>query len=113
MQLNSFLKKHKAESIQFVDGWTGKGAIYKELRKEISSFEGVSDELAVLWIQHFLQNYVGRVEDIMIPSSCLNCTVSGLLSRTFLRNDIIKGETIFTEPHSTETLFQRTEHTSS
>ena len=25
----------------------------------------------------------------MIPSSCLNCTVSGLVSRTFLRDDII------------------------
>lgn len=84
------LKNHKAESIQFVDGWTGKGAIYKELRKEISSFEGVSDELAVLADPAFLTNLCGTHEDIMIPSSCLNCTVSGLLSRTFLRNDIIK-----------------------
>lgn len=25
----------------------------------------------------------------MIPSSCLNCTISGLISRTFLRTDII------------------------
>ena len=84
------LKKHRAESIQFVDGWTGKGAIYKELRKEISFFEGVSDELAVLADPAFLTNLCGTHEDIMIPSSCLNCTVSGLLSRTFLRNDIIK-----------------------
>ena len=30
----------------------------------------------------------------MIPSSCLNCTISGLISRTFLRSDII-GESDF------------------
>lgn len=86
------LKKHKAENLQFVDGWTGKGAIYNELRKEISSFEGVSDELAVLADPAFLTNLCGTHDDIMIPSSCLNCTVSGLISRTFLRNDIIKQD---------------------
>ena len=31
----------------------------------------------------------GTHEDILIASSCLNSTVSGLISRTFLRNDII------------------------
>ena len=84
------LKRHRAESLQFVDGWTGKGAIYNELRKEISSFEGVADELAVLADPAFLTDLCGTHEDIMIPSSCLNCTVSGLISRTFLRSDIIK-----------------------
>lgn len=34
----------------------------------------------------------GTHEDILIPSSCLNCTVSGLVSRTFLRDDIIGAE---------------------
>ena len=50
----------------------------------------MSDELAVLADPAFLTDLCGTHEDIMIPSSCLNCTVSGLLSRTFLRNDIIK-----------------------
>ena len=31
----------------------------------------------------------GTHDDILIPSSCLNSTVSGLISRTFLRSDII------------------------
>ena len=31
----------------------------------------------------------GTHEDILIPSSCLNATVTGLISRTFLRADII------------------------
>lgn len=33
----------------------------------------------------------GTHEDILIPSSCLNSTVSGLISRSFLREDIIGG----------------------
>ncbi len=83
------LEKHSASSLQFVDGWTGKGIIYKELRKEISYFDGVSDNLAVLADPAYLTDLCGTHEDIMIPSSCLNCTVCGLISRTFLRNDLI------------------------
>ena len=88
------LKHHSPESIQFVDGWTGKGVIYRELRKEIGNFDGVSDELAVLADPAYITDLCGTHEDIMIPSSCLNCTVSGLISRTFLRTDII-GENDF------------------
>lgn len=83
------LKKHSALSLQFVDGWTGKGIIYRELRREISYFDGVSDNLAVLADPAYLTDLCGTHEDIMIPSSCLNCTVCGLISRTFLRNDLI------------------------
>ena len=39
-----------------------------------------------------ITNLCGTHEDILIPSSCLNCTVSGLISRTFLRDDIIKSD---------------------
>ena len=46
--VNYILERHGAECIQFVDGWTGKGAIYKELKKELKSFEGIQDSLAVL-----------------------------------------------------------------
>ena len=46
--VNYILQRHSAGDIQFVDGWTGKGVIYKELKKEIANFEGVSDNLAVL-----------------------------------------------------------------
>lgn len=88
------LERHGAECIQFVDGWTGKGAIYNELKKELKSFEGVQDSLAVLADPAGLTELCGTHDDIMIPSSCLNCTISGLISRTFLRNDII-GEDDF------------------
>ena len=92
--VNYILQRHSAGDIQFVDGWTGKGVIYKELKKEIANFEGVSDNLAVLADPAYLTDICGTHDDIMIPSSCLNCTVCGLISRTFLRNDII-GEKDF------------------
>ena len=83
------LKRHPAESLCFVDGWTGKGAILTTLKKELSAYEGVSDELAVLADPAHITKLYGTRDDFLIPSSCLNSTVSGLMSRTFLRSDII------------------------
>ena len=84
------LDRHRAEDIQFVDGWTGKGVIWRELKKEIAAMDGgLDDELAVLADPAGLTALCGTHRDILIPSSCLNCTVCGLISRTFLRHDLI------------------------
>lgn len=83
------LKRHPAKDILFVDGWIGKGAILKELKQQVKQYEGVSEELAVLADPANVTKLCGTHEDILIPSSCLNSTVSGLISRTFLRDDII------------------------
>lgn len=88
------LKKHKAEQVLFVDGWIGKGAILGELEREAGKYPGLSGELAVLADPAHVTDLCGTHEDILIPSSCLNSTVSGLISRTFLRDDII-GENDF------------------
>lgn len=92
--MNYMLERHKAEDLLFVDGWIGKGAILGELEKCVSDYPGVSPELAVLADPANVTALCGTHEDILIPSSCLNCTVSGLISRTFLRDDII-GERDF------------------
>lgn len=83
------LERYQAKDLLFVDGWIGKGAILNELRKDLEEFEGVSAELAVVADPANITTLCGTHEDILIPSSCLNCTVSGLISRTFLRDDII------------------------
>lgn len=88
------LERYEASSILFVDGWIGKGAILKELKKDVAEFPGLSSELAVVADPANVTDLCGTHEDILIPSSCLNCTVSGLVSRTFLREDMI-GETDF------------------
>ena len=83
------LARHKPEAIQFVDGWTGKGAIQRELSNAMKDFPEVNAGLAVLSDPAGVAEKCGTHEDFLIASSCLNSTVSGLLSRTFLRNDII------------------------
>ncbi len=86
------LARHRPGELLFVDGWIGKGAILRELQKEIASYGGVRADIAVAADPANVTELCGTHEDILIPSSCLNCTVSGLISRTFLRDDII-GET--------------------
>lgn len=83
------LQRYRGEQLLFVDGWIGKGAILRELQKDIAAYEQVSPEIAVLADPANVTDLCGTHEDILIPSSCLNCTVSGLISRTFLRKDII------------------------
>ncbi len=88
------LKRHSAESIQFVDGWIGKGAILNQLKEALKDYPQIDTELGVVSDPSELTDLCGTHEDILIPSSCLNATVTGLISRTFLRNDII-GEKDF------------------
>lgn len=83
------LDRYEPEQLQFVDGWIGKGAILNVLREAVKDYRGVSPELAVLADPANVTDLCGTHEDILIPSSCLNSTISGLMSRTFLRDDII------------------------
>ncbi|MCH5204530.1 MAG: cysteine protease StiP family protein [Oscillospiraceae bacterium] len=87
--IDYILKRHSPKQIQFVDGWTGKGAIQRELKKAMLCFPEISTGLAVFSDPAFAAEKCGTHEDILIASSLLNSTVSGLLSRTFLRSDII------------------------
>lgn len=88
------LERHEPEQLLFVDGWIGKGAILEELEKAVRAYPCVSSEIAVVADPAGVTKLCGTHEDILIPSSCLNSTVSGLVSRTFLRDDII-GEKDF------------------
>jgi hypothetical protein len=92
--LKYILREHPGFDIQFIDGWTGKGAIRKVLIQACESFErkyGVklNDDLAVLADPGCCSSTFGTRDDFLIPSACLNSTVSGLISRTVLRDDLI------------------------
>ncbi|MEU2114560.1 phosphoribosyltransferase [Streptomyces sp. NPDC016459] len=86
---------HDPADVVFVDGWTGKGAITRELAEAISVFEetegitGFDPEIAVLADPGSCVRTYGTREDFLIPSACLNSTVSGLISRTVLRADLV------------------------
>ncbi|MFI6033032.1 phosphoribosyltransferase [Streptomyces sp. NPDC051315] len=86
---------HDPRDVVFVDGWTGKGAITRELADAIEEFEaaggaaGFDPEIAVLADPGSCVRTYGTREDFLIPSACLNSTVSGLISRTVLRADLV------------------------
>jgi hypothetical protein len=83
------LSRHPAESVRFVDGWTGKGAIARELAEAVHAYPGLDPRLAVLADPGSCTDLFGTRDDFLIPSACLNSTVSGLVSRTVLRDDLI------------------------
>lgn len=101
--LQLILDNHPNSPIVFIDGWTGKGAIYQELVHSLKFFgyldhpnfdnifhQGVgviplltlADPAGVAWL-------TASEEDWLIPSGLLNSTVSGLISRS-----------LYTEPQS-------------
>jgi hypothetical protein len=76
---------HDPASIVFVDGWTGKGAIVRELQAALSSgAPGFAAELTVLADPGGCVTRFGTRDEFLIASACLNSTVSGLVSRTVL-----------------------------
>ncbi|MFG1929938.1 cysteine protease StiP family protein [Mycobacterium sp. NPDC048908] len=87
--LDFLVAHHDPQAAVFVDGWTGKGAIARELSAALRQYRGrtnvaFSDDLAVLADPgHCVRTY-GTRDDFLIASACLNSTVSGLVSRTVL-----------------------------
>ena len=94
--LQLLLETYPNSPIVFVDGWTGKGAIYQELARSLEAFadpshtnfanifhQGIdvitlltlADPAGVAWL-------AASEEDWLIPSGLLNSTVSGLISRS-------------------------------
>jgi hypothetical protein len=80
---------HDPRDVVFVDGWTGKGAITRELAAALADFPDFDPEIAVLADPGSCVRTHGTREDFLIPSACLNSTVSGLVSRTVLRADLV------------------------
>ncbi|MBX4261828.1 cysteine protease StiP family protein [Clostridium estertheticum] len=92
--LKYIIKNHPTSEIQFIDGWTGKGVIAHTLIKACNEYYDefnitLDSNLAVLSDPaHCALIYATR-EDFLIPSACLNSTVSGLVSRTVLSDKYI------------------------
>ncbi|WP_035849501.1 phosphoribosyltransferase [Kitasatospora azatica] len=80
--------RHDPSRVVFVDGWTGKGAIARELAAALDGTP-FDPALAVLADPGRCVRTYGTRDDYLIPSACLNSTVSGLVSRTVLRDDLI------------------------
>lgn len=88
---------HDPADILFVDGWTGKGAIARELTAALNLFAQTdrvrfSSTLAVLADPGHCATLFGTRDDYLIPSACLNSTISGLVSRTVYSRELIADD---------------------
>ena len=104
--LKYILTENKKADILFVDGWTGKGSITKELNKSIDIFNtenktNIDNSLAVISDPAKLCKVCGTREDFGIATCCLNSTVSGVISRT-IHNEKYIGKDEF---HGAKTLY--------
>ncbi len=84
---------YPAESIVFVDGWTAKGVINQELKTAVAQWNSthdycIGDELCVISDLSGNAQWIATTDDYAIPSGVLNSTVSGLLSRTLMLDDM-------------------------
>lgn len=84
---------HAPESVVFIDGWTGKGVISRVLEQAVTDFNrrhgvAIDSGLYVLSDLAGTAACAASASDYLIPSSILNATVSGLVSRSVL-NDAI------------------------
>lgn len=91
---------HPRSHIQFVDGWTGKGAACKSVSKDILEFNGrynihLSDDIAVLADTGHCTETFGTREDFLIPSALLLSNVSGLVSRVVIPDEHIGPEDFY------------------
>ena len=81
----------------FIDGWTGKGVIAQTLNKSITEFNdrnqtNISSDLYVLNDIAGVAAVTASFDDYLVPSSLLNSTISGLISRSILNQDYLKKE---------------------
>lgn len=88
------ISRHGRSGIQFIDGWTGKGTVAKEILKSCMDYDGVDASLAVLSDCTGFAKYAGTREDVYIPHSPLNAAVTGLVSIT-VKNPEYSGKNGF------------------
>lgn len=87
--LRAILARHPASSLVFVDGWTGKGVMARELARALEDF-AISDGVRLepdLFVISDLSGTAAEsatVDDYLIPNSLLGATISGLVSRSIL-----------------------------
>jgi hypothetical protein len=86
-------ENRKPSECLFVDGWTAKGVITRELKHYVNEYNisrntDLSDTLYVLSDIGGTADVTASFDDYAIPSGVLNSTVSGLLSRSIWNDDI-------------------------
>lgn len=92
LALATIAKQHDDQSLAFIDGWTGKGMIAKELKNSVSVFNQqhkrqIASDLWVLSDPAGVADTAATRLDYLLPNAMLNSTISGLISRSTLSQD--------------------------
>lgn len=85
--------KRPPQGLVFVDTWTAKGVITRELKRAIQAWnereaEQLSSKLYVISDIGGTADVAATYDDYAIPSGVMNATVSGLMSRSILNEKI-------------------------
>lgn len=87
--LRWIMERHLPGSLRFVDGWTGKGTIARELQCSLASWQHAPAKLHPgLWVPLDVCGvaaFAASSQDYLIPSTLLGGTISGLVSRSVLQ----------------------------
>ena len=94
--LQYILERRHHESIIFIDGWTGKGVMCRELRKSLNEARirenlPYKGELLVISDLCGEAGFSATDDDYLIPSSLLGATISGLVSRSIRNSDVVRA----------------------
>lgn len=81
--------RHREQDIVFVDGWTGKGFIARELAEAVASYNAtrsanVKPELVVFADLAGVSSVAASADDYLNPAAMLRSTVCGLISASML-----------------------------
>ena len=95
--LRHILARHADSDLVFIDGWTGKGVIARELARAIAAYNraqqtAIDPGLYVLADLSGTAACAASSEDYLIPTALLNATISGLISRSILNEHIGAGD---------------------
>jgi len=91
-------KKYADQSLVFVDGWTAKGVITSELKQSVEAYNSqrgvrIPAELFVISDIGGHADVAATYDDYTMPNALMNSTVSGLISRSVLNQQV--GENDF------------------
>ncbi|MBV9313854.1 MAG: hypothetical protein JO100_08950 [Pseudonocardia sp.] len=93
LALRYLAARHDPRHVVFVDGWTGKGTITRELVNALTQAwrQGYNfpRRLVVLADPGQCADIYGTRQDVLVPSACLNATISGLVSRTVVKPSLL------------------------
>lgn len=83
-------ERHDPRDVVFLDGWTGKGVIARELRRsQAEAMLGRPPFLAVVADPAGAADLAATGEDYVIPSGLLNGVASGLVSRSLYDPELV------------------------